>query len=310
MNKTKNHKTATMKSSGQELESVRRWTSRRPIGTALCSLGLAWVVAGTPLMGTSFVMRVETTEHRGAEPRVESSQMVIEGERLKMDLYKAGSDDLNHTMVFHGGDKPRIVVINHRDKSFLIMDPGSIEALGREMQAAMAEARQQIATLPPDQRAMVQKLLDAQVGAAEKPELPPTTVMKTSERDTLQGLPVARYDVFRAGEKIREVWVTPFNEVSGSQAALTVLQDMSDFYSDLMESFEKQASASFGGGFALDNHPFADLQHMNGFPVVTRNFDQGSLKTEIKLRSVEQQESDPAAFEPPAGYRPTTLGPR
>ncbi|MEM7349960.1 MAG: hypothetical protein AAF657_04085 [Acidobacteriota bacterium] len=255
-------------------------------------------------------MELETTDYGGEEPRVSSSQMAIDGQRLKMDLGRSDDGGLNHTMVFHGGEKPRIEIFNHRDKSFLVMDPESIKALGEEMQAAMAQARDQIAALPPEQQAVVRKLLDAQLQQAKKPELPPSTVMQTSERQERQGLPCRKYDVFRDGDKIREVWVTPWGEVRGSREALAVLRDMSDFYSELMESFEKQASANFGGGFALDNHPFADLQHMEGFPVVTRNYADGSLKTEIVVKSIENQIFEPEAFLPPAGYRPTTMGPR
>lgn len=277
-----------------------------------CGVLLLHVLGASMVSGAGANLQFETTVHGQGDPVVQTSTMKVEGRRLKMVIRQAGDEAASHATIFSGGESPRIVVINHRDKTFLTMDPESITALGNEMQEAMQETRQQLANLSPEQRAVVEKLLDSQLNRAtkEKLELPVNTVLRTEERETHHGFPCVRYDVFREGEKIREVWVTPWEGVDGSRQAFDVLRSMTDFYGELMATFEKKAQASFGGGFGLDQHPFDDLQHMDGFPVVTRNFSGGSLATEVALHAFEQQNHEAAEFEPPAGYRPTALTPR
>lgn len=263
--------------------------------------------------GAGVVLNLETTHHVGPKTHLESTQMEVAGEHLKMDIALPGREQetASSSMIFRGGEKPEIVVIRHQNRSFVILDPESIVVLGSEMRAAMSEANAQIETLPPEQRAVVRRMLEAQLGTAkDAPKPPPSTVLETSDRKTINRLPCRRYQVYRQGELIREVWAAPWSEVSGAREAFTTLHAMSDFYSGLMSSFEQLAATGFGGGFALDQHPFDDLKHMDGFPVLTRNFVNGSLATEVVLRSVEAQDLDPAGFAPPEGYRQTALAPR
>ncbi len=259
------------------------------------------------------VLNLETTHHAGSQTRLESTRMEVAGQLLKMDFALPDSEReaVQSSMVFRGGETPEIVVIRHQNQSFVVLDPNTVLALGSEMRAAMLEANAQIEALSPEQRAVVRQMLDAQLGtvlAAAKP--PPSTVIGTSDRKTINRLPCRRYEVYRQGELIREVWVAPWNEASEAREAFATLHAMSDFYSGLTSSFEQLAASGFGGGFSLDQHPFDDLKHMDGFPVLTRNFVNGGLATEIVLRSIEAQDLDPTGFDPPAGYRPSALTPR
>ncbi|MEM7582147.1 MAG: hypothetical protein AAF560_02100 [Acidobacteriota bacterium] len=280
--------------------------------TRLCGLLLgSALIASTPL-SAGVVLKLETV-HFDARERLESTHMEVDGQQIKMDLALPGEGGQGEqsTLVFRGGETPEIVVIQHRNETFMVLDPDSVAALGSEMRVAMAEARAQIDALPPEQRAIVRRMLEAQLGSLEtRPKPPPTTVFPTSFRKTLNDLPCRRYDVYRQGTLIREVWVSPWNDVTGIRQAFDTLHQMSDFYSDLMRSFDQLAATGFGGGFALDQHPFDDLQHMDGFPVLTRNFIEGALASEITLRSVSAQDLDPTRFAPPEGYRQTALPPR
>lgn len=274
------------------------------IATAVVALS----VAAVPL-SAGVVLDLENIDHSGPEPRAEVSKLVVDGGRLKMDLASADPEGLDHSMIFRSGDDPEIVVVNHRQKTYQVMTRGSIAALGAEMRLAMAQALREVESLPPEQRAIVSRLLDSQLGIGqERPKPPPSTVVKTSERASHHGFECVKYDVFRGGERIREIWVAPWDDAPGSREVLAVLRDMSDFYSQLMETLEKLSVQGIGGGFGLDHHPFEELQHIDGFPVVTRSFQRGSLASEIVLRSFRQQELDAAELEPPADYRLVAMG--
>ncbi len=271
---------------------------------------LSCALAASPL-AAGVVMNLRTTDYTGPVPRTESSRMTIGAGVLKMDLESESETGLNHTTVFRGGETPSMTIIDHREKSYLVLDQKSIETVGIEMRMAMQATNLRIGELPPEQQVVVRKMIESQLGRSQgEAAVAPSTVVKTGERDTMSGLPCAQHEVFRRGVKLREVWTAPASELPGGEGSLAMLREMSDFYRAMMSSFARIAAASLGGGLPLGRHPFEDLRHMDGFPVLTYNFAGGRVATEIALLSIEQRRLEPAELEPPADYRRTTLDPR
>ncbi len=66
----------------------------------------------------------------------------------------------------------------------------------------------------------------------------------------------------------------------------------------------REASGMQGAGADLEESIFESFDQVDGFPVVTREFDpDGNLESESLLRSAQRRTLDPAEFEPPAGYK-------
>ena len=61
---------------------------------------------------------------------------------------------------------------------------------------------------------------------------------------------------------------------------------------------------------ASDRNTIDIFSQIDGFPVVTRDFEGGELESETVLESVTERDLDPDAFEPPKGYRLRTMGPQ
>ena len=111
-----------------------------------------------------------------------------------------------------------------------------------------------------------------------------------------------KYDVFRGGHKIRELWVTDWGNVEGGGDFSDVFEDMAGFFREMMDAL----SGGLGGGFPGGGGEsfFEYMKELDGFPVVTRDLgDDGSLDRETTLRSAKRQTIDPDAFEPPSGYK-------
>ncbi len=292
------------------MKSRLRTSKRFQAVVTVCAATVSWTaLLGTPL-SAGVLLDLETIDHSGPEPRALTSALAIDNGRLKMDLVSDAEGGLNHSMIFRSGEEREILIVNHNRKTFQAMAPEAVATLGSEMRLALSDALQEVESLPPEQRAVVMRMLDSQLGVAEsRPKLPPSTVLRTSERATHQGYACIQHDVFRQGERIREVWVTPWSTVPGSREALTTLHEMSNFYGEMMATFKRLAARSFGGSLSLDPYLFEELQQIDGFPILTRNFERGSLATEIVLRSIRQQELDPSELKPPEDYRQTAIGP-
>ncbi len=296
-------------------------------GIATWLLGFAAAVA--PLEA-DVVMTLRTTDYSSPVPAVEDTRMAVrppggqtkhgpgggqtqDAGLLRIDVKspRGGSGEAaarNHTLVFRGGESSSITVVDHRQRSFSVIDRESMAAFGAELRMMVQATAMRVESMPPEQQAIVRKMLENQLGPNQSRDRPaPGTMVRTSERATLSGLPCIKHAVFQGGKKLREVWVALPAAVRGGEPALTLLREMSDFYGTLMGSFEAIAPG-FSGGFGPGQNPFEDLARMNGFPVLTRNFAGGRVNTEITLLSVEEQQLSPEEFEPPEGYSPAVEG--
>ena len=267
-------------------------------------IGLLGCVAAVSPLEAGVVMSLRTTDFSQPSLYVEATRMVVDAGMLKMDITTPQGAGRNHTLIFRNEESPSMTVVDHREESFSVIDRASMAALGVEIQILRQATARRMESLPPEQRTVVQRMLESQYGKSRNETLrTPDTVVKTNDRKSVNGLPCIKYEVYKSGKKLREVWVTPSTAVLGGESALVLLREMSEFFATLADSIGGSAP-----GFQLDQNPFEDLQRMQGFPVLTRNFAGGRVKTEIALHAVEEQQISPAEFEPPQGYLPAATG--
>lgn len=285
----------------------------------LAVLTSTWVLAlGAPALA-GVVFEVETTYAAGSRTGTESSRMSVQGESFKIETLPGDQEDgeRRDEMIFRG-DRRQMVVVDHEERSYVVVDGEAVQRLGGQMQdqmqQAMKELEKRLEGLDPKQREMMEKLLGGGVGgmlgkaAGETPKRPPAEFRDTGERATRAGYPCVRYDVLRAGERVRELWVTDWDNVEGGRQAAAAFEAMGGFFREMIDSFDDMLGGS--GLFDGVNDPIESLAEVPGFPVVTRSFEDGELESEAVLRSVTERDLDPAAFEPPEGYRLKTMGPQ
>ena len=103
--------------------------------------------------------------------------------------------------------------------------------------------------------------------------------------------------------------VTPdWSNVKGGAEVAGTFREMGSVWGEIMDSFQDMAGGS--GFLGSDDHFANTFNKINGFPVVTRDFEDGELDSETVLESVTERDLDPDAFEPPKGYRLRTMGPQ
>ncbi len=275
-------------------------------------------LAGSPLLA-GVVFQVETTYHSGSPSRgPEGSTMSVEGKNLKMEIQSGeGTDGVKDEVVFRG-DRRQMVAVDHRDRSYMVIDGEAVEKLGGQvqgqMQQAMKEMEKHLEGLDPKQREMMEKMLKGKMGQmggppGAAPERPAVEFRATGERATHQGYPCVRYDVLSAGVKTQELWVTDWSNVRGGKEVAGAFREMASFFEELMDSF-KDMMGPGSDFFNAGGNPIESFSKIDGFPVVTRSFEGGELESETVLESVTERDLDPDAFEPPKGYRLRTMGPQ
>jgi len=264
------------------------------------------------------VFEVETTYHSGS-PGVETSEMSVEKPNLKMEIAsrRDGADSVQKDVAIFRGDRREMVVVNHEEQYYMVMDSATVERIGGQisgqMDQAMKELNKHLEGLDPKQREIMDQMLKGKM-----PTTTPAPAVKrvksefrnTGERASKKGYPCVKYEVLRGGEKVQELWVTDWSNVKGSQETAETFKEMADFFEEMMDA-AAEMSGGFGGGFMAGDDPTIDIfSEINGFPVITRDFEGGELESETVLESVTERDLDPDAFEPPKGYRLRTMGPQ
>lgn len=279
-------------------------TQRIPI--ALC-LTLCMTVLLSGLLGAGVVYEIEVTDHEPSPPKTSETEVAAEGRNLKMGI-AAGEGRGGGDMIFRG-DRREMVVVDHDDKSYMVIDEEAIEQIAGQVSQVADQVAEALKNVPEEQRAMVEKMMKQRM-PQQAPKLPQTEVRRTGERADKRGYPCVKYEVLVDGRRIRELWVTDWGNVEGGDEAEEAFGEMAKFFADMLDAFSS-AAGGFGGFGPQDGGIFADMKEIDGFPVVTSGFgEDGSLEDESGLRSAKRRTLDPAEFEPPSGYKRRSMLPQ
>jgi hypothetical protein len=225
--------------------------------------------------------------------------MKVDGRRVAIDGAAGES-----RMIFRG-DEQRMLILDDDEKTYTVVDEAMVAGIAGQMEAAMKQIEDAIASLPPEQQEMARKMMKQQ--AAPPPQAGAGTaerVERTSERDTREGYPCVRYQVFDGtGTKVRELWVTDWSNVRGQDDLATAMKSMSAFADRLLASLSR-----YGGTGSGMQASIAQWSEIDGLPIVTTELENGVPSEETVLRSIEEARLEAEVFEPPQGYRPITLG--
>ncbi len=272
-------------------------------------IALCLIVFLSSQLDAGVVYEIETTDHEQSPPKVSETEMAAEGHSLKMSI-PAGEHGRSGDMIFRG-DRREIVVVDHEDQSYHVMDEEMIEQVAGQVGQVSSQIAEALKNVPADQRAMVEKMMKQRMPVQAEPlELPKAEVRRTDERATKNGYPCVKYIVLLDGRKLRELWVTDWDNLAGGDEARAVFHELAGCFAEMMEAMEKAAGGlgAMGDFASQSDSAFADIKEIDGFPVVTSGFgEDGSLENESVLRSARRRTLDPDAFEPPSGYKRRTM---
>jgi hypothetical protein len=238
------------------------------------------------------VFHIETTFPDRGEMTPRVGTMMVEGNKLKMSIDEEGN---KQPTVIYRGDREEMLLVNNGDRTWRAMDKATMINLGQQMNPAMKKMQEAIKSMPPERRAMMEKMfagqgLDPGMMGGKK-EL---QIKKTSETQTINGYPCVKYETWQESEKVAEHWVTDWKRIPGSQEAQGVFNDMADFSREVWQGAFKGS----GGPASF----FESMGKMEGYPVLTRIFSDGKIVTETRLTGAEEKKVPVQEFDPPKGY--------
>lgn len=258
------------------------------------------------------VYEIEVNDHDGSG-QPESTEVMVEGKNLAMTINPGQSETGKGKMIYRGdrGENGEVVVVDDDDKSYYVIDDETVAAIGGQVADAMRQMDEMMKNLPKEQQDAIKRAREQGLGmpgmpaegrGPSKPEL-----RKTGERATKRGYPCVKYEVWRDGRKIRELWITDWSNVEGGGEARDAFRNLAGFFDAMLEALPELPGGGgpIGGGFT-DEMGFSE-----GFPVENTGFGPDGEEDDFSgLRSARRRTLDPAEFEPPSGYKRRSMGPQ
>lgn len=190
-----------------------------------------------------------------------------------------------------------LYIVDDSDKTYVVFDKPTMEKLAKNLNEGMAQVKEQLAKLPPEQRAQA----EAQMGPAAAALLHggeqqwTVDVKDTGKSDKVDGRACKLWDVTRNGELDEQICVVPYSAMPGKE-------DLQKVFGSFARSFEEMAkSVPMLSGMMANE--FSAYAKTNGYPVRQRNYENGKLSDEETVVKVWREEAVPASmFEVPTGY--------
>jgi len=182
-------------------------------------------------------------------------------------------------------------------KTYTKMDKAAMQAGAKEMDAEMAKMRAQMANMPPEQRAMMEKMMgnmNAKPGGTA-PARPEATWTDTGKTEHV-GSYTCRIWESRFGARLdAQYCVVPKGSLAGGDELIAAMHQVSSLAHDIMAAFPVAAEAT--------EREFAAFEKLNGYPVLVRHFSGDAPSTEYVVQSVDHQSVAADKFVVPAGFK-------
>jgi hypothetical protein len=253
-------------------------------------IALLFTVASSAQAGTVYTM-LETV---GPTPK--TIVLSVEGQSLRMDE-QAGS-----TMIFKGADG-QAMAVDHEAQSYITLDRKQVAATMEQLSPALEQVRKRLESLPPDQRARVEKMMGRKMPA--QPAAPPQwDVDATGESGQHAGYDCEWHNLSREGALQQRMCLADPDDIIGGREALATMRQMAKFIEEVFAPIRAQLPMAMG------DNPMANLEKMNGFPIITQRLSNGSVESDLRLQGAAETALNNNAFAPPAGYTERRLGGR
>ena len=259
------------------------------------------------------VIELETLDI-GSDSRT-TTKTSVDGKFVRAQVRETGGGKRNtgtmSEMIYHPATSdrgPEMLIVDHGDKSYRVMDEQTFEKLGGMMSgqtsaanSAMAEAMKK---LTPEQRAMMLQHLQRQggipggvAGPAAKPD-----ISATGRSDEVAGIPCRIWEKREEGVKSAEFCVAAAGKFPYGSQVMPAFLDMSAFMKRMFESIPAARRVA--------ENSMTLFKDLGGFPVRTRSFRNGRLESETTFKGAQKRDIDPREFKAPVDYQEKDMLPR
>lgn len=182
--------------------------------------------------------------------------------------------------------------VNSKSKTYTKMDSEALAAMGNRMKSAMSQMQAQMANMPPEQRAQIEKMMGKQMGGAAPAAKPKRTLTNTGKTEKTAGYTCTVWNETVDGVLDTQLCVVPPGALKGGDELFAALKEFGKFmreFADAMPHGQRDSNNS-------------DYERINGIPVITRDIEGGKPVRETRVTASRTESLGAAVFELPKGY--------
>jgi hypothetical protein len=249
--------------------------------TALASSG---AFAGVYLESTDTDLAAKTA------PKV--SKMWFDGGRMRSE-HNSG-DEGGNIAIFKNR---AMYAIDPKSKSYRVIDQATVDKMGATIADARKKMEAQMANMPPERRAMMEKMLGQMGGApGATAQAAKRTLKNTGRAETVAGIKCTVWEASVDGKKEEELCAAKPGSISGGDEVMKTLREIGEMMKGFTESFGQHMRNAAA-------QPWNDMETIDGVPILTRDFENGKATSERRLTAARKESVPGSQFEVPAGYK-------
>ncbi len=251
------------------------------------------------------VVMVNSHESFQHAEQATTTKVFVDSDRVRIET----EGEMGRSVMIFRGDKQTMWIIAPDKKSYQELTKEQVDRFGEQVGDRMAEMRkqmeEQLKNMPPERRAMVEKMMKSRMGGMPAATAPTS---KTGYSLVASGQQVNqwtcdKYEGVRDGEKRRDIWTVPPGEVGFEASDFEVMKQMAEFIKGLSQ---------FGGGQAEQQTPFrvgagGDGPDFSGVPVRQIGYRDGRPSSRSEIKEFRREDFDAAIFEVPGGYKKQSM---
>jgi hypothetical protein len=253
--------------------------SRSPHATALALASLLLPAVAS----AGIVMTFETREPGGAQAH--AGTIWIEGKNAR--IQSSGGEAI------YRGDKDLVWFMQAGEKTYLELTRQEVTRMSAQIDALTAQVQAQLASLPPEQRAMAEKMMAGQMGQAAGMKPEPVRFTPLGKTETINGWPCTGYAVSGGGSERREAWVTDYASFGLTANDLQPLRGLTELMSPLGKHAAKGRQGAFSAAFEAE---------VPGLPVRTLTFLPGGQSAH-EIKTFAREDVPASQFDLPPGLK-------
>ena len=243
-------------------------------------------LTGAPAYGADGILIAQKITS-GGNTTTHQSQI----EKTRMRAETGGANGRKQTIIFDGTAQV-MRMIDEQAKTYSEMTKADMERVSAQMSSAMAQMQQRMESLPPEQRARIEAMIQGGRGMVGAAVGPPTEYKKVGT-DTVGRWTCDKYEGVKNGEKTSEVCTVAPTAFGFAMGDFDITRQFAEFFSKMIPQ----------GADALFRIGSSGPTGFSGLPVRTISYRGGAPQTVIEITEVSRQNFPDSIFDVPAGYK-------
>lgn len=195
------------------------------------------------------------------------------------------------------GDQGLMRMVQHDQKIYREMTEADVKKIADTMNDAMAKLQEQMKNMPPQQRAMMEKMMGGRMkemqAAAQKTD--PTVYKRGDGSAEMAGRSCDWYEGYKGETMVSLVCAADWKEFDATAQDFAVFRKMADFFGKLVPNQSDQ--------IAIGSEDWEERGMFPGVPLETTIFSDGKPIYRTTLKDYRRGEIPSDAFEAPEGYK-------